>query len=365
MSFARPEALRRRFDRILNGRISSAIDEFLARKQAIHFGGMSDPFSPLEQEHRVTFRHLEILSDFMHPTVVSTKSDIIARDEYLRLLKDGRFVVQFSISSTRDDLLGQIDIGTSGPTRLFQSAQRLAAEGIPVACRLQPLLPGAENDAYDVIDACAAVGVRHVAVEHLKLPVEAGWRGTIALSETLGIDLVSYYRSMGSTRVGREWILPVHGRLRTIIALRDYAWSRGLSFGAADNDLIYLSDGRCCCSGLDLLLPDAAFYSNNYVQACYKVDVEGKLRLRSLREEWSPERTIARFVNSRSRLEASSEGGVRTMRDYIADNWNCVDSAPSPASLWGVSRIDEVDEDGNAVYAFDTNAAALTHSKKR
>ena len=188
--------------------------------------------------------------------------------------------------------------------------------------------------------------------------------GGKALSHALGMDLLSYYRSVGSMRVGREWVLPVHMRLPKVIGLRTYARSKGVSFGAADNDLIHFSDGRCCCSGLDMLLPDATFYSNNYVQACHKADVDGKLRLDTLREEWSPERTIARFVNSRSRLDAPKGGGIRTMREYIAENWNCTDAAPSPASLWGVARTNEVDGNGNATYVLDANADALMHAER-
>src|SRR5207302_9794573 len=52
---------------------NSVVSQFLAKRQPIHFGGMSDPFPPVEAKIRVSLRILEILADHGYPTVISTK----------------------------------------------------------------------------------------------------------------------------------------------------------------------------------------------------------------------------------------------------------------------------------------------------
>ena len=65
--------------------------------------------------------------------------------------------------------------------------------GVPVAVRLQPLIPGREEEARDFIDELAALGISHIGVEHLKLPVQ-GWVGTTRLGNALAEHLVGATR---------------------------------------------------------------------------------------------------------------------------------------------------------------------------
>ena len=86
----------------------------------------------------------------------------------------------------------------------FTAAANLRAEGVPVTCRIQPVLPGREDDAFDVIERCAESGIQHVAVEHLKLPVEQSWQGRSALDRALRLDTYGQYQARGAFREGRE-----------------------------------------------------------------------------------------------------------------------------------------------------------------
>ena len=96
---ADPASLRRTFGRALIDQKPGILAQFLRRRVPVHFGGMSDPFQPAEQRHRVTRSALEILGRFQYPTVISTRSVMIADAEYLPLLRDFPCVVQFSFSS--------------------------------------------------------------------------------------------------------------------------------------------------------------------------------------------------------------------------------------------------------------------------
>jgi DNA repair photolyase len=358
LQFADISALERRLERVSNGVVTSAVDEFLARKQPIHFGGMSDPFIPLELEAKVSLGILDVLAKYKYPTIISTKGNIISRDSYVSILSRGNFVVQLSICSLDDALLRKIDVGTPGPTALMAQAELLAQSGIPVACRIQPVLPSREQDAFSVISKCAKVGIRHVAVEHLKLPVESGWKGTGDLSRVLETDVRLLYSD--GKRDGREWILPIAERLTRMMSFRRHAHALGLSFGAADNDLLHLSDGNCCCSGADLLMPGLQHFQYNFLTAVREGMGKGVISFSTIANQWKPARSIAMYVNSRSRLPKTMDNSNSDLDRYVRYHWNNTSASLSPKSLFGVESTGQVDGDGNLLYAASPLLKTLT-----
>lgn len=62
----------------------------------LHWGGMSDPFQPVEKKERRSLEALKVLAETKYPFVVSTKNALIADEPYLELIKQSNCVVQFS-----------------------------------------------------------------------------------------------------------------------------------------------------------------------------------------------------------------------------------------------------------------------------
>jgi DNA repair photolyase len=353
-----PQRLRRRLDRVTAGAINGAVDELLASGAAIHFGGMSDPFGRRPEVRNATMETIGILADHAHPTVISTKGLDAPTDALLEDLRRGSFLVQFSFS-TLDDRLGQaLEVGCPLPSRRLAAMRELSDAGVPVSARLQPLLPETVDRAGELIDVVARHGARHVGVEHLKVPLERQWPGTRRLSEALGHDVTDWYRRRGARRIGRELVLPVEDRLPTVIELRARAHRRRLSFGAADTDLLLLSDGDCCCSGADLHSAMRSFHRYTYPHAVRRSPPE-RIGLDALDEVWSPEGSIARWVNSKSRLAAAGERG-EPLASYVRRNWNGRANGPSPALLWGVEPTGTTDAAGFALYRLTREAQRLT-----
>ncbi len=346
---ANPERLEHQLNRVANGKVISAIDEMLSKQQPIHFGGMSDPFMPIELKERSTLRMLNILADLKYPTIISTKGILFERDEYISVLKRGNFILQFSMISTDNKLLKNIDLGTPGPSRLSQAVSTLVSEGISTACRIQPLLPTREKDAEDVIKLCSAIGVKHVAVEHLKLPVETNWKGTNTMDVALNINLRSYFISHRATMQGREWILPIEERIAPMIQYRSLVHHFGMSFAAADSDLLLLSDGNCCCSGADIVSNFSNFFSHNYITAAKSGIQSGKFDISSIGNHWYPNGSISQFINSHSRLH-NLDGSGANIDTYIRQNWNGSKNGNSPMSIYGVSFSGDKDNNGFNIY---------------
>ena len=359
---ANADALRRRLEKLRTTSPNSVVDEFLARKQPIHLGGVSDPFIQLDAESKITLGLLRVLADHQYPTVISTKGDLFQRSEYLEVLKRGKCIVQISVSSMDSSLAAMVNVGTPEPSALVHAAKLLSAEGVPVACRIQPLLPTREPDALEVVDAVASAGVRHVAVEYLKLPVETSWWGTSRLSKSLGVNLHDYYSHRDARRVGREWILPPQYRLEWIMRLRERVHSRGLSFGAADNDLLLLSDGDCCCSGIDLFEGFQEFYRFNYVEAIRSGEATNQVTISALDRIWHPKRSISQYINSHSRIHDSQPQGTG-IRRYIEHNWNGSLNGNSPEALFGVADTGESDDRGFRIYALSDEVRFLLRQR--
>jgi DNA repair photolyase len=347
---ADPEALARRLDRLENGgKPRSVLDEMLVQKIPIHFGGVSDPFMPMEAREEVSLRFLRILSEHNYPTVISTKSTLCASSKYLEILSKGQFVVQVSIPGISDQLVKRTDVGVPTATERLAAISILSSAGVTTACRLQPLLEVGSR-AEDLINACAEAGARQVSVEHLKLAVDNDVHRQ-ALSAAVGRDLEIYYKTSGALRVGREWILPVDMRIDRVLALRKTAHLARILFGAADSDLLHLSDGTSCCSSVDKL-GLATTYRFTFTQAVRAHD-KGKICFSGIANEWRPSRSVARYVNSRSRII----GG--TMEDYIRTHWNGFRHGSGLESFYGVNRVGERDCDGFDIYVLSAEAQKL------
>lgn len=63
----------------------------------IHWGGMSDPFQPVEKKCGYSLECLKYLAETKYPFVVSTKGRLAASPEYLELLAECNCVVQISM----------------------------------------------------------------------------------------------------------------------------------------------------------------------------------------------------------------------------------------------------------------------------
>lgn len=342
-----PKSLSDRFQRIQKRGPGSAVDELLANRQPIHLGGMSDPFMPQELTSRVSLNVLRILAEKNYPTVISTKADLFARPEYLEILLRGNFLLQVSFSTLDPQLAGRIERGTPTPLKRLRSMETVAARGLRVSVRHQPLLPGDNATINALVRSAASAGARHYGAEHLKLGLENSARQAV-LSGQLP-DVAELYDRHG-VRSGRELVLRPELRVESILEARSMAHQSGLSFGAADSDLLPISDGDACCSGADLHLPNAGQPFRHTYLTAVRNSPDDVVAYDTIRSEWAPTGTIARFVNSHSRIGGAQGAGIK---DYVRRNWNGRPNGPSPGMFAGVKPTERFDKSGFQLYAIE------------
>jgi DNA repair photolyase len=295
-------------------------------------GGMSDPFQPAERHFGVTARTLAAVRRWRYPIVISTRGTLVAEAPYLSILQElDSVVVQFSFSSTKDEAARLTEPYATAPSVLLSVMERLASKGVPVTVRWQPFIPGVSEGSEEFVRRISAAGARHVALEHLKIPVETGSKLWSQIKGRIGRDLRAEYHAFGARRRGRELILPSEAKLPTILATRGAAHRMGMTFGAADNEFQYLSDTKCCCSGVDQF-PGFQNFFRHQIGYAVRESAGGEIRYAMITAEWSPRAKVDRFLNSRSRVD----GGM-ALNGHIRTHWCDPQGSFTPVSFFGVT----------------------------
>ncbi len=347
---ANPEVLDARLKRVGNGIIQSSLDEFLARKIPFQMGGMSDPFSPIENKKQVSKKLIEVLNKYSYPFIISTKSKLVSTPAYINLLAKANCVVRFSTTVVDQKYRALIDLGCSSFSEICDSASDLSREGVPVSFRFQPVIPGFEQHAFSMLREAKSSGARHVSVEFLKVPIDANQKFGKVLIRLFQEDPIGWYRSMGARKQGREYILPLNYRHDFLVAFYSLAKRLSINIGFADNDLLLHSDGGTCCSGSDIFLKKTAFFEANIVAYAKKKKVGENLIYSDLIKVWFPERSIDRHLNSTARVNSGSPDRHASWPDYLRKMWNGEWGVYSPNFFDGVALSDGVCKEGLPIY---------------
>lgn len=73
-----------------------------SKKIPTRLGGMTDCFQPVEKIHKITYNMLKAFNYYKKPYLIITKSDLIATDEYLKVLDKDLAHVQITLTTTDD-----------------------------------------------------------------------------------------------------------------------------------------------------------------------------------------------------------------------------------------------------------------------
>lgn len=188
----------------------------------LHWGGMSDPFQPIERAHKRSLEALKVFAETGYPFIVSTKSSLIAKEPYLSLIKRCNCVVQFSACSPRYD---RMEKGAS-PFAERLAAAREIAKCKRVNLRIQPYLPAIFKDIMQEIPQFAAAGVHGIILEAMK-----------------------YQKPVVEKLVpmGTDYCYPISVLEPQFRAIRSACHKYGLKFYSGENRLRSMSDSLCCC----------------------------------------------------------------------------------------------------------------------
>jgi DNA repair photolyase len=153
------------------------------RPETIHIGASTDPYQPIEREHRVTRSILEVLLRFRHPCTITTKSHLVLRDLDLlqELAKENLCYVMVSLTTLDQDLKRGLEPRAPSPAARLKAIAGLARAAVPVGVLAAPMIPALNDHELErILESAAGAGADVAGYVLLRLPFEVkdlfeGW----------------------------------------------------------------------------------------------------------------------------------------------------------------------------------------------
>lgn len=186
------------------------------RPRPLVLGTNTDPYQPIERQHRITRDVLEVLAETSHPVGIVTKSALVTRDIDILAPMAARGLVKVALSVTTLDreLARRMEPRASQPERRIEAIAALAEAGIPVTLMVAPIIP-ALNDAEieTLMTRAFAAGAREVGYVLLRLPLEVAGLFTQWLHEHYPDRAEHVLHLVRSTREGGLYDSAFHKRM--------------------------------------------------------------------------------------------------------------------------------------------------------
>lgn len=183
----------------------------------IAIGTNTDPYQPIEAEHRIMRACLQVLSDAGHPVAIVTKGSMIERDIDILAPMARRGLVRVGISVTTLDakLSRLMEPRAPAPARRLRVIKRLSQAGIPVRIMASPMVPAlTDPELESILKAGQGAGARNASWIMLRLPREVStlWQEWLAQHFPDRADrIMARLREMHG---GREYDAAWHKRMR-------------------------------------------------------------------------------------------------------------------------------------------------------
>lgn len=195
----------------------------------IQFGTISDPFQPYELVKGLSYKCLKIFAESYYPLVITTKSTLISRLDYLSVLSQCNAVVQVSMASEK--YKGLEPYAPSFKDRLKQ-LPLLSSNAKRVLVRTQPYLRPIKRDIIANLQRYRDSGVHGLIIS------------TISLTK----------KRQGFIKHGDMYLYPENQMFDDYSEIRQACHDNKLKFYCADGRLRWeLSDSLTCCgcAGVD------------------------------------------------------------------------------------------------------------------
>ena len=201
----------------------------------IHWGGMSDPFQPVERKFQISYDCLKLFAKTKYPFIVSTKGKLLATDKYLSVLKNCNAVVQISMVCSKYDVLEK---GCPSFEERLEMARKIAPNCKRLIVRMQPYMTEVFREVMNNLPRLKEAGVYGITIEGMKF----------------------VRKKKGLVKVGGDYCYPVEILEKHFKAIKKECHKHGLKFYCAENRLRTMGDNMTCC-GIDGL---EGFNGNSY-----------------------------------------------------------------------------------------------------
>lgn len=143
------------------------------RPETIALGTATDPYQPVEREHRLTRAVLEVLREARHPVSITTKSDLVLRDLDIlsEMAAENLVLAAVSLPTLDPDLARRLDPRAPRPDKRLAAMRALNAAGVPVMVNVSPIIPGlTDHEIEAILGRARENGASRIGHALLRLP---------------------------------------------------------------------------------------------------------------------------------------------------------------------------------------------------
>tara|TARA_R110001599_G_scaffold353231_1_gene590945 strand:+ start:18011 stop:19114 length:1104 start_codon:yes stop_codon:yes gene_type:complete len=141
----------------------------------ITLGANTDPYQPVEKEHRISRQLLEVLQRQRHPVAIITKGALITRDLDIlaEMATDGLCSVAISITTLDAELKRRMEPRAASGRARLAAMEALAKAGVPVTLLFAPVIPALNDGEMEtILEQAQNAGATAAAYMLLRLPLE-------------------------------------------------------------------------------------------------------------------------------------------------------------------------------------------------
>lgn len=200
----------------------------------LHWGGISDPFQPIERTEKKSLEILELFAETGYPFIVSTKgAALLTETPYIDLISKCNCVLQISMACSKYD---KLEPGAPTYSERLKAAAILSKRVKRVIARVQPYFVDCYKDIIAEIPNYAKSGIYGIILEGFN----------------------SRKKIKGMQKSGGKYVFPTVVLSKHFKGIREECHKNGVRFFCGESRLQFLGDDMTCCGteGLTDFVPN-------------------------------------------------------------------------------------------------------------
>lgn len=337
---------------------SSQFGEYVKKRIPMQWGGLSEPFDPLDKEYGVTLQLMKFFREIDYPIAFSTKATWFTKDQrYIDVIKGAKnFHFKFSIITLDEEKARLMEQGVPTPNERLEAMQVIAnLDTAGVNLRLRPFIIGVSNPTHlDLIREAKKRGAQSLTTEFFCLEARADIRlkkRYKIMSGICGYDIYRFYQKY--TQGSGYWRLNYEVKRKYVEEMQTLCQELGMNFFVSDAHHKEKCSWGSCCG-----LPQDSYFSNyakcQFTEALQVAKEKGEVRFSDIKENFH---LFLEKVKVTGVLHSGDMARVyhKSMFDYMRWAWNNPSKcATSPFRLFDQILIPTgLDKEENVIYKFN------------
>lgn len=357
-----------RVRKVFTGEIKTGFTKWLLAKRPVQWGGLSDPFCPLEEKYGVGLELLKLFNELEYPISFSSKSDLVLRDSrYLDEFKKAgnRWHYKASIITLDPAKSRLLEKGTPTPQSRISVLKTLHSEAKTLTTwRLRPFLVGVtDRDLPEIVKTAKEIGCQSITTEFFCLDTRAFGRtktvdNYVDISKACGFSVLDFYKKYGEgagyLRLGYDFVKPYVKKYISLCKKYDLPYfisdamhkeqnCSGSCCGLLDNSKHFENYARKQMTNLILVAKGLGYITMDMANQCAD----------SVEMDWRQNTKVSEFMNIGNKRHKVSN---MTYDDYFERMWN---GTYFERYFQGVLFKKGKDKNGNAIYYYNYRKATL------